>query len=1509
MTSLLWTALTIYKFLITSWLCLQWLAQSKADTCVKSTQLTKGPGFFSNTTSIIRDRTPQSGNYASGVDCHWQITTPTANTIVSLSFTLLNLDEWLGTSNDVIMVNLGVGAPMPDGWNLYTRKTLSSGTDDIGYYSYDSTSPSKDTCVANQEGNFDPATCNLIYGTLLTDTTRSNSWYYYTGSYDDSENTMTLVSAAQDIYVIYRSFAKFSTLPQTTIYGFAATYSFVSAYCSGLTSLLPQLTVTSGANATAMQSFHDNMVGKTTRNMSCSWLIQPTRMDGKQRKSFDSIWIFSGAFDLAGNTQLTIYDGASSSDTVLAQYNRLNPFIVGEMIANSQGVMFITYQTFNSPISTGFTINWQAGMFFSIPQIFSPLFIAYCPKQCSGSHGSCIAGICYCNHGWAGAACDTPQGWLCDSTHYNTSDGCDCGCGIYDPDCGALTSSVLSCSSEPSLDNSAFNSTQGKHYTGRCLYCPLPSNILEQIPQPNLDWNTTDGSILQSCPLVQQCGEGSQCDAYGTCVSTSSISNDVIVKQCSTSADCPEATLCSSNNTCTTVNDYALLFSDPTLTAGRCMLLGMNILTGFTIEMTIQISSRKSNDVIFSYTDLSITTSSSLSITIGPDTWSSSIAIDDGLWHLIALTWESSTGLAKLYSYNSSSNTSTILATYTYPTKNFALNTDEPLTMGGFNGSLAYLRISNVICSTLTFFQPTTPANKSSVVAEYRFMDGSGRDLSIYQNHLNVSTLVTSATTAFGATPPAVNPCLLVPTLLPDHFSLGSALVLTAGLTGQKWSVGFLSASNTKIIQVDSLSSTLVQISVSGVSVANLSTSNIIIANATLSLRFEATAASTIIICIFEVTCTSVSYDPTTSLASLASTVSPLTLTTSGHYCTFPMSYTIRDCTKFQTYMTSKGYTNSMGNLVARSYAYANLDLSEQPCICSTMPAWASNAVLKSINSTSNAILIQITYITIKTKTTADSTTAPCSANCFIYDSSTDLNQASGGGGGGGGGGGHTQAIVSGTLANQYKKVRDFTFVKNGSAWQVSSVSSVGNVSPSLCVVTGADASLITNNISALSCLTTGASTLEAATPQPWCLVNSQQEICLAEVNSCNLPLGTRTLTNASGTITDGYVFSCTAGVHKCVFTIQPTVLSALRPYAQLLLTVQQLQLSTSDNVIITDLASNLTIGSVLSGSIDTSSLPILTSSIGSTLIEYDGYGDQSGQLNDGFVIEYDTFYTFPSNHSTHFCSLPTQTFMLNNDNHQVFPLYSMTSTSLYPNQTTCTYSFSTNNSSISSLWLSFLELNLTDTNGGFGDRLEIYSVNMLLNQSTLVANITNSSYLQTNYPISFNGATDYLKSTSLLHNLPITIAFWLYVPSTTKVDCSVSANCINNVPKPMKILGSSSRFSSAAYFAVSLSADTGYISLLLSDQQFTMNVNVMQDLWYHIALVYKPDQKDVFWYLNGQRQVSTVSGTINLALAVRGMTVYIGGQTTLPDTLNIYFSGQLKQMRLYEKDKRAHVD
>jgi len=41
-----------------------------------------------------------------------------------------------------------------------------------------------------------------------------------------------------------------------------------------------------------------------------------------------------------------------------------------------------------------------------------------------------------------------PEEWVCDPEVYNASDGCDCDCGAYDPDCNNYDSIVFNCDTD-----------------------------------------------------------------------------------------------------------------------------------------------------------------------------------------------------------------------------------------------------------------------------------------------------------------------------------------------------------------------------------------------------------------------------------------------------------------------------------------------------------------------------------------------------------------------------------------------------------------------------------------------------------------------------------------------------------------------------------------------------------------------------------------------------------------------------------------------------------------------------------------------------------------------------------------------------------------------------------------------------------------------------------------------------------------------------------------------------
>lgn len=140
-----------------------------------------------------------------------------------------------------------------------------------------------------------------------------------------------------------------------------------------------------------------------------------------------------------------------------------------------------------------------------------------------------------CNEG-ASPVCDrqtaqciysaVPKEWTCSATHYNTSDGCDCGCGIRDPDCDGTSSG------SPVLTHCNQANPVGCSVTGQCLYvkeipeewtcdkhyygsndgCDCNCGVLD--PDCHADYDSYNGLTL-NCPC-----QGMSCSAEGTCVGT-----------------------------------------------------------------------------------------------------------------------------------------------------------------------------------------------------------------------------------------------------------------------------------------------------------------------------------------------------------------------------------------------------------------------------------------------------------------------------------------------------------------------------------------------------------------------------------------------------------------------------------------------------------------------------------------------------------------------------------------------------------------------------------------------------------------------------------------------------------------------------------------------------------------------------------------------------------------------------------------------------------------------------
>ena len=69
-----------------------------------------------------------------------------------------------------------------------------------------------------------------------------------------------------------------------------------------------------------------------------------------------------------------------------------------------------------------------------------------------------------------------PSSWTCDESFYNSNDGCDCECGVWDPDCEDHEQDIYNCGatpSEPSPDHVCYFSDS----KGMCELIPIPPYI------------------------------------------------------------------------------------------------------------------------------------------------------------------------------------------------------------------------------------------------------------------------------------------------------------------------------------------------------------------------------------------------------------------------------------------------------------------------------------------------------------------------------------------------------------------------------------------------------------------------------------------------------------------------------------------------------------------------------------------------------------------------------------------------------------------------------------------------------------------------------------------------------------------------------------------------------------------------------------------------------------------------------------------------------------------------
>ncbi|RHZ19962.1 hypothetical protein DYB37_007085 [Aphanomyces astaci] len=628
------------------------------------------------------------------------------------------------------------------------------------------------------------------------------------------------------------------------------------------------------------------------------------------------------------------------------------------------------------------------------------------------------------------------------------------------------------------------------------------------------------------------------------------------------------------------------------------------------------------------------------------------------------------------------------------------------------------------------------------------------------------------------------------------------------------------------------------------------------------------------------------------SLTALAPLVAVPTLTKdSREACIFPFTLPLRDCTAFESYVATKAYNAAAFVAVAKPYAYATLDQLVQPCQCNTMPPWnTSNYVITRVNSTAPpSVTVQITYNYIKTQVTAGGPQInQCASQCFFIENTIQgppltpalpFNSSA------------NATFVSGTTAKRYTMTREFMFQQDAhNIWQV-----VGTdvARTERCVVEGPDEAVVATSVSVFSCQTIGGSASDPPYPQPYCVLQNTKKTCLAEQNGCGIENGQVVYTSTGGSFEDGYESSSvTDGVHECTFNIYPAIHpKALEPFAVLTYVVPKSQLGQGDVLAVTT-------------SIGTSANLISGSTV-RTLMQREAEftlsttGDKSGTPGDGFIVEFDTVYSFPTAPTAHFCSNAVTT--LSFQDSVVFPTYSFDNSTLVlsPNSiSNCDFILQAANASAGSVvWVQFLSLALTS------DRIDLFDLNADSTPSSLLATITSTSYSVEHSAVDFNGATDYLVS-DMPVEVPSSILFWIQVASTLTADCTVASACLtNNIPKPMKVLGSDNHFPG---FNVVLAPDTGVLSVQFNTgRSFSLLFDVRLSSWLHVAIVRR--NSDLFGYIDGTlvpvASAATTSNATTTPTISQGL-LYIGGQPSLPDATNIYFSGQLRHVVLFSEPK-----